>query len=179
MPILSPDEKTILVENAKHNGIAGKLYLTDKRIIFEHNSGIISKRAYVTLDLSLEGVHNISVEGIAIKHLTVYAKKGFIGSYPAKLDFSVDHPIFWHEKVMFAIETRLGRIDKKEKLAALLDFAALKDLMTKGGLMLHTVKCPECAGPIRLPESGNNTTCAHCGHTILAQDIFEKIKSLI
>lgn len=179
MPILSPDEKTILVEKAKHKGATGKLFLTDKRIIFEHTSGIISKRAYVTLDLPLEGVHNITVEGLAIKHLTVYAKKDFIGTFPTKLDFSVAGPNLWHEKMTFALRTRLGKIDNREKLAALLDFGALKDFMTKGGLLLQTVKCPECGAPIRLPQSGNNTTCTHCGNTILAQDVFEKIKSLI
>ncbi len=179
MPILSPDEKTIVVENARHKGVSGQLFLTNKRLIFEHVSGIMSKRAYVTLDLPLEGVHNVAIEGLTKKHLTVYAKKGFIGSFPAKLDFSVNGPNRWHEKIMFALATRLGSIDKRERLEALLDFGALKDFMTKGGLVLQTVKCPECGGPIRLPESGNQTTCIHCGNTILAQDILEEIKELI
>lgn len=74
---------------------------------------------------------------------------------------------------------RLGIIDRREKLDALVDFAALKDFMTKGGFFLQTVKCPDCGAPIRLPESGNQITCDHCGSTILAQDIVEKIKNLI
>jgi hypothetical protein len=170
MPILSPEEKIVIVENARHKGVYGELYLSNKRLIFQHTSGILTKRAYVTLDLPLEGIQNVAIEGTLIKHLTVYAKKGFVGSFPAKLDFSVNSPDLWHEKLMYAMNIRLGTIDRKEKLEALLDFGALKDFMLKGGLVLQSVKCP---------ESGNQTTCDHCGNTILARDIFEKIRSLI
>jgi DNA-directed RNA polymerase subunit RPC12/RpoP len=41
------------------------------------------------------------------------------------------------------------------------------------------MKCPECGAPIKMPDSGNQTKCEHCGNTVLAQDIFDKIKSLI
>jgi len=179
MPILSPEEKVIIAENTRHKGVSGELCLTNKRLIFQHRSGIITKRIYVTLDLPLEGVDNVAVEGLVIKHLTVYAKKGFISSFPAKLDFSVNSPDLWHKEIMGALGTRLGSIERREKIEALSDFGALKDFMVKGGLMLQTVKCPECGGPIKLPESGNQTRCDHCGNTILAQDIFEKIKGLI
>lgn len=81
MPIFSPDETTILVENTRHKGASGSLFLTNKRLIFEHFSGIISRKAYITLDLSLEAVQSVAVEGLAIKHLTVYAKRGFVGVF--------------------------------------------------------------------------------------------------
>jgi DNA-directed RNA polymerase subunit RPC12/RpoP len=54
-----------------------------------------------------------------------------------------------------------------------------KEYMEKGGLVLQKTKCPECGAPITIPTSGNQTVCQHCGSTIMAQDIFEKIKSLI
>ena len=179
MPILSPEEKIIIIESARHKGVSGELYLSNKRLVFQHSSGIITKRVYVSLDLPLEGVQNVAVEGPLIKHLSVYTKKGFISSFPAKLDFSVNNAATWQNKMMYALNIRLGTMDRKEKLEALLDFGALKDFMIKGGLVLQTVKCPECGGPIRLPEEGSQTTCEHCGNTILAQDIFEKIKGLI
>jgi ribosomal protein S27AE len=60
-----------------------------------------------------------------------------------------------------------------------LDFSSLKDYMTKGGLVLQTTKCPECGAPMALPTTGNQTKCEHCGNIVYAQDIFEKVKSLI
>ena len=50
--------------------------------------------------------------------------------------------------------------------------------MERGGLILETVKCPECGAPVKLPEVGNYVVCEHCGNTIYAQDIFEKVKEL-
>ena len=81
-----------------------------------------------------------------------------------------------------AIEIRKKEIEaekRKARVHIMLDFSSLKDYMKKGGLVLQTVKCPFCSGPLKLPESGNQTTCEHCGNTIYAQDIFEKVKALI
>lgn len=182
MPVLAPNEKTILVETARHNAVFGNLYLTNKRLIFEHESGIFSKRVYETLDLPLEGITNASIEGMISRRLIVYTKKGFISSFPVRLDFSVGDPARWQNSVLSALRSRLESIEsekKRERIQLVLDFTALREYMDKGGLVLQTTKCPECGAPIRLPETGNQTKCEHCGNIILAQDIFEKIKSLI
>jgi len=67
----------------------------------------------------------------------------------------------------------------KERVHLVLDFSFLKDYMKKGGLVLQTFKCPHCNAPVKLPNSGNQTECKHCGNTVYAQDIFEKVKELI
>lgn len=182
MPILASDEKTVFVETSRHNTVFGNLFLTNKRLVFEHESGIFSKRVYVTLDLPLEGVANVSVEGMLQRKLVVYAKKGFVSSFPVRLDFSVQDPAQWQGRIMSALKIRLESIEsekKRERVQLVPDFTALKEYMIRGGLVLQTMKCPECGGPIKLPESGSQTKCEHCGNTILAQDIFEKIKNLI
>lgn len=182
MPMLEPDEETILVETTRHKDVFGNLFLTSRRLIFEHSSGIFSKGVYVTLDLPLEGVANVSVEGAFVKKLVVSAKKGFVSTFPVRLDFSVKEPAQWQNRIMSAVKTRMQGIEaqkKRERVQVVLDFTALKEYMVRGGLVLQTTKCPECGGPIKLPESGNQTKCEHCGNAILAQDIFEKIKSLI
>jgi DNA-directed RNA polymerase subunit RPC12/RpoP len=68
---------------------------------------------------------------------------------------------------------------KKERVQIVIDFSMLKEYMEKGGLVLQKTKCPECNAPIPIPTTGNRVVCQHCGSTILAQDIFEKIKSII
>jgi len=81
-----------------------------------------------------------------------------------------------------AIEIRRKEIDtekKKERIHVMLDFSFLKTYMEKGGLVMKVLKCPECGATIEFPKSGTQTKCSHCGNTIYAQDIFEKIKSLL
>jgi DNA-directed RNA polymerase subunit RPC12/RpoP len=68
---------------------------------------------------------------------------------------------------------------KRDKIHVLLDFSFLKDIMEKGGLIMQVLKCPECGASFDFPQSGNLTKCTHCGKTIYAQDIFEKVKDLI
>jgi DNA-directed RNA polymerase subunit RPC12/RpoP len=61
----------------------------------------------------------------------------------------------------------------------MLDFSFLKEYMSKGGLNLQVIKCPSCGGTVEFPQSGDKTVCKYCNNTILAQDIFEKVKGLI
>ncbi|MGA2309382.1 MAG: hypothetical protein ABSG57_07530 [Candidatus Bathyarchaeia archaeon] len=182
MPNLEHDEQTIFVETCRHKDVFGNLFLTSKRLIFEHESGIFTKRVYVTLDLPLEGVSSVSVEGMLGKKLVVYAKKGFVSDFPVRLDFSVKEPALWQGRITAAASAKIPSIEaekRRERVQIVLDFSALKEYMAKGGLVLQTMKCPECGAPIKMPDSGNQTKCEHCGNTVLAQDIFDKIKSLI
>lgn len=182
MPMLEHDEKTILVETARHKETFGNLFLTNKRLIFEHTSGLFSKRVYVTLDLPLEGISNVSVEGTLQKKVVVYAKKGFISSFPVHLEFLVKDPVQWQNRIISSSKARIESLEaekKRERVQIVFDFSALKAYMEHGGLVLQKVKCPECGAPIKLPQSGNQTTCEYCGSTILAHDIFEKIKNLV
>ena len=68
---------------------------------------------------------------------------------------------------------------KKERLHVVLDFSFLKTYMKKGGIVMQVLKCPHCSGKIEFPKSGTQTKCSYCGNTIYAQDIFEKVKSLL
>jgi ribosomal protein S27E len=81
-----------------------------------------------------------------------------------------------------AVKMRRNEIEaekKKDKVHVMLDFSFLKTIMEKGGLVMQVLKCPECGATVDFPKSGNETTCSHCGKTIHAQDVFEKIKDLI
>lgn len=182
VPNLEHDERTVFVETCRHKDVFGNLFLTNKRLIFEHESGIFTKRVYVTLDLSLEGVSSVSIEGRLGKKLVVNAKKGFVSNFPVSLDFTVKDPVQWQSRIKSTSEARIesiGAQKRKERIQVVLDSGALKEYMARGGLLLQTMKCPECGGPIKMPDAGNQTRCEHCGNTILAQDIFDRIRSLI
>jgi hypothetical protein len=64
-------------------------------------------------------------------------------------------------------------------IQVVLDFSSLKDIMSKGGLIMSSYKCPNCSGMVDLPEAGKVLICKYCGSPIKPVDIFEKIKSLI
>jgi len=71
-------------------------------------------------------------------------------------------------------------IDLKGKKAAVsLDFSSLRSILEKGGIVLTTLSCPKCNGPIKMPSDGHETVCQHCGSTVYAQDIFKKLKTLL
>jgi len=81
-----------------------------------------------------------------------------------------------------AIEIRKNEIEaekKKERLHVVLDFSFLKTYMKKGGLIMEVLRCPQCSATIEFPKSGTQTKCSYCGNIIYAQDIFEKVKSLL
>ncbi len=72
--------------------------------------------------------------------------------------------------------------EKKQQLNSIqivLDFSSLKDVMSKGGLVMSTYKCPNCNGMVNIPEAGKVLVCNYCGTPIKPVDIFEKIKTLI
>jgi hypothetical protein len=148
LPLFEPGEKTVFVETARHKNTFGNLYLTDTRLIFEHESGIFSKRVYVTLDLPLEGVANVAVEGTLAKRLIVYARKGFVSSFPVRLDFSVKDPVHWKERILSTSESRRKRIPEKEIIKE-------KEVIVKvrcsycNRLYDETLdKCPNCGGQV-------------------------------
>jgi uncharacterized Zn finger protein (UPF0148 family) len=67
----------------------------------------------------------------------------------------------------------------KEKVQIILDFSSLKDVMSKGGIVMTSYKCPECNAKLDIPETGKVLICKYCGTPIKPVDIFEKVKSLI
>lgn len=60
-----------------------------------------------------------------------------------------------------------------------MDFSWLRTEMEKGGLLLTTVKCPQCGGKLELPKSGDLVSCKYCGSVIHAVDVFDKLKTLL
>ena len=74
---------------------------------------------------------------------------------------------------------RLQREKQQGRVQIVLDFSSIKDTLAKGGVVATTFNCPQCAGPLSLPDTGQQTTCKYCGATIKPVDLFEKIKSLV
>jgi ribosomal protein S27AE len=158
----------------------GVLVLTNQKLLFLEEHGVFGKSYHQVLMIPLMKVGGISMGGMLMPfisiaddmenhmfHLVGIGKNEF-GSF--------------RQLIMDQCRQRREEIEaekKRERVQVVLDFSTLKDYMDKGGLVLQKTKCPECGAPIELPTVGNQISCQHCGSVVYAQDIFEKVKSLI
>jgi predicted Zn finger-like uncharacterized protein len=158
----------------------GVLVLTTERIMWLEERGVFGKSYHGIFEMALENLRGISMGGALIKYVSI---TDIEGEQVFHLDGIGARELDNFKKFVFdQAETRkrvLADEKKKERVHVLLDFSFLKSYMEKGGLMMQTYKCPECGAPTKLPESGNEVKCGHCGNTIYAQDIFEKVKGLV
>ncbi len=74
---------------------------------------------------------------------------------------------------------RLLKEKQREHVQVVLDFSSIRETLSKGGVVLSSLQCPQCSGPLELPETGKQTTCKYCGASIRPVDIFDKIKNLV
>ncbi len=161
----------------RKNGI---LALTSQRLLFLEAHGIFGKSYHQVLTIPLSKLAGISVGGTLIPFVSIaddVENHVFHIVGIGKNEF----PAF-RQTIMSCCQSRREELEaekKKERIQIVIDFSTLKDYMDKGGLVLQKTKCPECNAPIPIPATGNQIVCQHCGSTILAQDIFEKIKGLI
>jgi len=157
----------------------GTLVLTNRRLLWVTKRGIFGKSYHITHEIPLEDVKGVSSGGAISKYISIKDSESEYRFHLSGMYGSIQK---FNPLMRTAMETRKKEIEtekRKARVHIMLDFSSLKDYMKKGGLVLQTIKCPVCSGPLRLPKSGNQTTCEHCGNTVYAQDVFEKVKALI
>jgi ribosomal protein S27AE len=170
------------VERAKATQ-RGCVVLTSRRLFWVIKRGVFGESYHPFHEIPLEAIKGVSGGGTLSKYVSVTDSQGEnifhlrIPKISGNIDFIKFSPV-----LQSAIKARREEIEAKkrtERVHVLLDFSFLKDYMNKGRLSLETLKCPSCGAPVRLPESGNQLECKHCGSIIYAQDVFEKVKLLI
>jgi ribosomal protein S27AE len=160
--------------------LLGFLVLTNQKILFLEEHGVFGKSYHQGLSIPLGKVGAISMGGALIYFVSIADDIGTHVFHLRGVGKKEFEP--FRQSIMECCQKRREEIEaerKKERVQVVLDFSALKEHMEKGGLVLQKTKCPECGAPIMLPEVGNQTKCEHCGSMIYAQDIYEKLKSLI
>ncbi|MGA3191254.1 MAG: hypothetical protein ABSD73_01925 [Candidatus Bathyarchaeia archaeon] len=167
------------VEEAKERK-NGYLALTNQRLLFLEEHGMFGKSYHQVLAVPLMKVGGVSMGGMLSPFVSIaddVETHMFHVSGVGKNEFEPFRQLITEQ--CRARKEEFEAEKKKERVQVVLDFSSLKDYMEKGGLVLQKTKCPECGAPMTLPKSGNQTNCEHCGSTVYAQDIFEKVKSLI
>ena len=99
MPVFQPNETCIFSTEATHRGTKGSLYLTSHRIIFEYEKGLISKKTYTALNIPLNTITNLNVEGILAKKLVVSVQRGAIGYGLSRIELSIPNAEYWASKI--------------------------------------------------------------------------------
>jgi hypothetical protein len=183
------------------NSVASLLFITNRNLYFVGRKvGFTDQCKSLTgilESIHLENIKSISDEsGFIMKSLTfssetnegvtkncglfypkdvTSSKYGFsFGNETNKIEF-----IKWTKNLVEARKKEVIIEKSKEKISYVLDFSFLKHTAEKGGLVLQTVKCPNCGGPIALPDRGAVTICNYCNSQVFAQDIYDKLKSII
>ncbi len=205
--MLEPDEKLLhqwagfreTMENRVINGNKKIIVIPESGVLLVSNqklywiqireSGIFKKtRTYlVVYDLNLENIKGISGE-------TGDSKTWFMSVSIPKTFSVVDEKCETRFRLHFALletfkpiiekatknrKTQIKKEKNKERVNFMLDFSFLKKYMETGGLVMNVLKCTHCNGKVTFPEGGSKIKCTYCGNEILAQDIFEKVKSII
>ena len=167
------------IESAKERK-NGFLVLTTQRLLFLEEHGVFGKSYHQVLAMPLMKIQGISMGGMLMPFVSIADDMETHMFHISGVGKSEFEP--FRQSIMDHCRKRRDEIEaekRKDKVQVLLDFSSLKDYMEKGGLVLQKTKCPECGAPIALPTTGNQMKCEHCGSTVYAQDIFEKVKSLI
>lgn len=177
-----------LIVDGKHQA-DGILVATNMRLIFARGSPSIQSYQ-TTQSFDMGDVIGLSARGIQIELLVRRTGSNvvFLITEPCEVQrsslnkmnrISVDQ---FATQVSSLVKTGLEFIEAEKSKANvhyILDFSFLKAEMEKGGLVVQSVKCPNCSASLALPQTGNSTKCEYCGSTILAQDIFDKVKGMI
>jgi ribosomal protein S27E len=165
----------------------GALLLTSRRLIWLERRQIGVWKPQITyqvaLDMPLENIKGILAES-GDCGTWASAKKVSIVTNDGENTFNLQSAFQELLRPMIESAIKMRRDEneaekKREKIHVMLDFSFLKSIMEKGGLVMQVLKCPECGATVDFPKSGNETKCVHCGKTIYAQDVFEKVKGLI
>ena len=173
--------KSLADEKSGQNIWLGFLALTDRRLAFVEEVGLFTKTHRVKESIDLENLINVSVQGVLKKLYVTYQAGG--NSVERMFEAATGQTLLEIQREIQ--KTRAARVNaiehekKQARVQYVLDFSFLKDQMEKGGIMVSTIRCPNCGGTLALPSTGVSVRCEHCRSDVVAQDVFERMKGLL
>ncbi|MCJ7631010.1 hypothetical protein MUP77_01220 [Candidatus Bathyarchaeota archaeon] len=172
-----------LPNREKSLNIDGFLILTNQRILFAGLLGNFSRDYALSYGINLEdimAVSNARTPAIGpffpVDEMVLLEKSG------KRKEFLTSRIPQLVTKINTATAERVEelRVQKeKERVLVVLDFTSLRDVLSKGGIVMTTYKCPNCGGMLDIPEEGKILFCRYCGTPVKPVDIFERIKSVL
>ena len=158
-------------------GHKGFLVLTNQRIIFACKLGFMASDYAITYGISLEDIMSISPGKFGLNDKLVVLERS--GQHRDFIQPKINIFIPLINTTISERRSQLEAKKDKERIQVVLDFSSLKEVMTKGGVVMSSANCPNCNAMVEIPESGKVLICKYCGAPIKPVDIFERIKSLL
>lgn len=163
----------------------GFMVVTNQRVIVVCKNGMFSRSHNMSYSANLEDITSIAmgkagwVDTLMIMQTGQGIEFSDLNSFKPSIRalFPIFNNAISQRKNQIRLEQEKERA--KERVQIVLDFSALKDVMSKGGMVMTTYKCPNCGGKLELPESGQVLNCKYCGVPIKPVDVFDKIKDLL
>ena len=152
------------------------MIVTNHRILFAGKTGSLSKDYALSYGINLEDVMGVSHGKHGFNDKLVILEKN--GHHRDFIKPQIQTLIPTINKMMAKRIDELQALKDKERVQIMLDFTSLRDLLSKGGIVMTTFKCPNCGDMHNIPETGKILMCEHCGTPVKPVDIFERIKSL-
>jgi len=179
---MEANERELTRTSARLRGTNGTFILTSQRVLFEHSSGLVSRRAFTVLDVSLMAVKEVKIERGFAKSKLVLIVQGEGYSGVPRIEIEVSTADNLASMISAQISSRRIEIEeekRKSRIQYVVDFSFLKAQMERGGISLQSIKCPSCGASVELPAQGSFFKCAYCGNLIQSQDVFERMKGLL
>jgi hypothetical protein len=108
MPMLRGGEKVLMQEKCTEEGVgSGILTLTNSRLTFERQQGLLSKKTQTEFAVGLDGIHNVWTEGLVMKKLAMELSWSRGPGRPETIDkrkFSVSRPAEWETTIKSVVQ---------------------------------------------------------------------------
>jgi len=153
LPTFAHGEHAFHAGKGRYSGTVGVLYLTNKRILFEYEKGLVTKSTYVSLDIPLSAVESVAVErprfGLAalVTNLIITTKRGTVGFGMNRIKVSdLAAPDIWATKIDDAIS---GEVAAPEPNVVVEEEIVKVPCKFCGALVdpVRDKACPNCGAP--------------------------------
>jgi hypothetical protein len=108
LPMLKGGERVLLQEKChEEHGSKGILTLTNSRLTFERQQGLISKKTETEFSVNLDKIHNVWTEGLVSKKLAMeisWSRGPNMPEHIQKRKFSVSRPGEWETTVKSVVQ---------------------------------------------------------------------------
>jgi len=176
------EEKEVSRTTARVRGNNGVFILTNRRILFQHSSGLLSTQTHTALEFPLVSVKEVKLERSLMKSKLVLFVQGEGYTGVPRVEVEIGDPEKWRSMISSQLSSRLAEIDeekRRSRIQYVVDFSFLKAQMERGGISLQSIKCPSCGACVEMPAQGNTLKCTYCGSLVQSQDVYERMKGLL
>jgi len=145
MVSLGSDEHILMIDEGRYNGTKGKLFLTNRKLAFEHEQrGIVFKGKYSIVNTDLARIAEVNIIGIGpFKKIAINLIRDQNSFGVLRHEFNVNNPETWKAKIEVA-KSSLSENFTKERETIIKEIVKIK--CSYCGMLSdqNLARCPNC-----------------------------------